>query len=211
MASFCAKCGSALSSGEQFCPSCGAAAGDAAAVTPAQPAAVPAKFGSSAVKIILVIVAIVVLLGSLVLGAVTYVGYRISRAVHVNSANGQVTMSTPGGTFSANSTSTITASDLGTDIYPGAQSAPGGMKMSLPTGSTVTGVYVTSDSKDQVAAFYQSKFGSDASIIETSDSAILSVKKSPEESVMVTITVNSTEDQGKTRIVILHTKSVKAS
>jgi hypothetical protein len=62
-----------------------------------------------------------------------------------------------------------------------------------------------------VAAFYQSKFGSDASIIETSDSAILSVKKSPEESVMVTITVNSTEDQGKTRIVILHTKSVKAS
>jgi len=172
---------------------------------------VPAKFGSSAVKIILVIVAIVVLLGILVLGAVTYVGYRISRAVHVNSANGQVTMSTPGGTFSANSTSTITASDLGTDIYPGAQSAPGGMKMSLPTGSTVTGVYVTSDSKDQVAAFYQSKFGSDASIIETSDSAILSVKKSPEESVMVTITVNSTEDQGKTRIVILHTKSVKAS
>jgi hypothetical protein len=144
---------------------------------------VPAKFGSSAVKIILVIVAIVVLLGILVLGAVTYVGYRISRAVHVNSANGQVTMSTPGGTFSANSTSTITASDLGTDIYPGAQSAPGGMKMSLPTGSTVTGVYVTSDSKDQVAAFYQSKFGSDASIIETSDSAILSVKKSPEESV----------------------------
>jgi hypothetical protein len=172
---------------------------------------VPARFGSSAVKIILVIVAIVVVLGLLILGAVTYVGYRISRTVHVNSANGQVTMSTPGGTLTANSTPTITAPDLGTDIYPGAQIAPGGMKMSLPTGSTVTGVYVTTDSKDQVAAFYLSRFGSEASIIETSDGAILSVKKSPEESVMVTISVNSTEDQGKTRIVILHTKSTKAS
>jgi hypothetical protein len=171
----------------------------------------PAKSGSSAVKIILIIIAIVAGLGILGLGAITYVGYRVSRAVHVNSANGQVTMSTPGGTFSANSTTTYTAADLGTDIYPGAQSSAGGMRMNLPTGSMVTGVYTTSDSKDQVAAFYKSKFGSDASAIETSDGAIISVKKGPEESVMVTITANSTEDHGKTKIVILHTKSTKAS
>ncbi len=34
--------------------------------------------------------------------------------------------------------------------------------MSVPTGSVVTAVYVTSDSKDQVLDFYKSKFGSDA-------------------------------------------------
>ncbi len=211
MASFCAKCGSALSANEQFCKSCGAAAVAAAQPTTAQPTAAPAQSGSSAVKIILIIVAIVVGLGILGLGAVGYTAWRISRAVHVNGHGGQVTMSTPGGTFSANSSENFTASELGTDIYPGAQSTRGGMKMDLPTGSMVTGVYLTSDSKQQVVDFYKGKFGSAAAVLDTTDGAILTLPISKQESVMVTITAKPSQDDGKTKVVIMHTKSNKAS
>ncbi|MGP8174588.1 MAG: hypothetical protein ACLP7O_08580 [Terracidiphilus sp.] len=183
----------------------------AAQPTTAQPTAAPAQSGSSAVKIILIIVAIVVGLGILGLGAVGYTAWRISRAVHVNGHGGQVTMSTPGGTFSANSSENFTASELGTDIYPGAQSTRGGMKMDLPTGSMVTGVYLTSDSKQQVVDFYKGKFGSAAAVLDTTDGAILTLPISKQESVMVTITAKPSQDDGKTKVVIMHTKSNKAS
>src|SRR5271157_3582474 len=99
-----------------------------------QPGAAPASSGSSAVKIILIIVAVIVVIGILALGAISFVGYRIARAVHVSGPNGQVSINTPGGTITANQSQSYTAAELGTDIYPGAQSTTGGMKMSLPTG-----------------------------------------------------------------------------
>jgi hypothetical protein len=202
MASFCAKCGSALADNEQVCKSCGAAA--------ATQGAAPAKSGSSAVKIILIIVAIIVGLGILGLGAIGYVGYRISRAVHINGPGGQMSIQTPEGRVNLNATQTYTASELGTDPYPGAQSTPGGMKMDLPTGSMVMGSFLTSDSKEQVVDFYKGKFGSTSSVIDTSDGAILTLPKSKQESVMVTVTANSSRDNGKTRITITHTINTKA-
>lgn len=212
MASFCAKCGSALSPNVQFCPSCGAAAATGGAVAaPAQPIAAQANSGASAVKIILIIVAVVVGLGILGLGAVGFTAWRIAHAFHVSGPGGQVTMSTPGGTFTANSAENFTPSDLGTDIYPGAQSTRGGMRMDLPTGSMVTGVFLTSDSKDKVLAYYKDKFGSAASVFESSDSAVVSLNKGQQESVVVTITAKPSQDDGKTKVVILHTKSTKAS
>ncbi len=75
MASFCAKCGAEVSSDKQVCPSCGAAA--SAQPTAVQPTAAPAKSGGSAVKIILIIVAIVVGLGLLGIG-----GRRIHGLAH---------------------------------------------------------------------------------------------------------------------------------
>ena len=83
--------------------------------------------------------------------------------------------------------------------------------MDLPTGSMVTGVFTTTDSKDQVVAFYKSKFGSGASVIDSSDGAIISMNISPQESVMVTVSANSSQDKGKTRVAIVHTKNTKAS
>ena len=213
MASFCAKCGSAIPANEQFCTSCGTAAAThgAAPAQPAaaQPAAAPAKSGSSAVKIILIIVAIIVGLGILGLGAIGYVGYRISRAVHINGADGQMTLQTPEGKVNLNSSETFSAAQLGTDPYPGAQSTRGGIKLDLPDGTLVTGVYLTPDSKQQVTDFYKSKFGSGAMVVESSDGAVVSIEKSPQEAVVVTITANSSEDHGKTRVTIMHTKSNK--
>jgi hypothetical protein len=217
VASFCTKCGAVLSTGEQFCTSCGAAALAAAQPTADQPtvippAAAPVKSGGGAVKIILIVVAVIVGLGILGLCAVGYVGYRVSRAIHVDGPNGQMTLQTPEGKVNLNASESYSAAELGTDIYPGAQSTRGGMKMDLPTGSMVTGVFLTSDSKDSVLAFYKSQLGGSASVIENPGSAIVSLSKGQQESVMVTITENSSqEDNGKTKIVILHTKSTKAS
>jgi hypothetical protein len=212
MASFCAKCGAEVSPDKQFCTACGTpSAAGAAVVAPAQPAAPPASSGSSAVKIVLIIVAIFVGLGIIGAGLFGFAVWRVSRAIHVSGPGGQVTMSTPGGTFTANESKTYSASELGVDIYPGALSAKGSMRMDLPTGSMVTGIFVTSDSKDQVVSYYKGKFGSEASVFETGEGAVLTLTKNPQESVMVTVTAKPSENEGKTQIAIVHTKSNKSS
>ena len=213
MASYCAKCGAVLSPDKQFCTACGAAAPaqpSAAQPSAVQPTAAPDN-SSGCIKIVLIVVAIVVFLGLLALAGVMYACHRVKQAIRVeNGPNGQVSMNIPGTSFSANTAQSFTAAELGTDIYPGAQSIKGGMKMDLPTGSMVTGVFVTSDSKDQVVDFYKGKFGSAASTYDTSDGAILTLPMGQQESVMVTITAKPSENDGKTKIVILHTVSKKA-
>ncbi len=214
MASFCAKCGAVLPPDKQFCPACGAAVPaqpSAAQPSAVQPTAAPDK-SSGCIKIVLIVVAIVVFLGLLALAGVMYACHRVKQAIRVeNGPNGQVSMNIPGTSFSANTAQSFTAAELGTDLYPGAQSVSGGMKMELPTGSMVTGVFLTTDSKQQVIDFYKGKFGADAMVMDTSDGAIVSMKKGEQESVMVTITAKPTEDNGKTKVVILHTVSKKAS
>jgi hypothetical protein len=222
MANFCAKCGAETTPDKQFCSACGA---PVAAFTPVQtyvpvapsgqplvqPVAPQATGGSSAVKIILIIVLVVVGLGILGAGAFGFFVWRVAKSVKVNGPNGEVSFSTPSGTISANSSEKFSASDLGTDIYPGADPVKGGMRITLPTGSSVTAVFVTSDSKDKVVSYYKDKFGSQASVFDSSNSAMLSVQKDKKESVMVTVTPNSSQHDGRTQITIMHTVSDKSS
>jgi hypothetical protein len=180
---------------------------------PSQPLAAPAKSGGSALKIVLIIVAVIVGLGILGVGAITYVVYRAAHAFHVTGTgdNAHVTMNVPGVNISANTGDNFSASDLGTDIYPGATAGKGGMRMSLPSGSMVTAVFVTPDSKDQVVSFYKSKFGSDVSVFDEANGAMITAQKSKQESVMVTVNANKSEYDGKTQITIVHTISTKAN
>jgi hypothetical protein len=180
---------------------------------PAQPLAAPAKSGGSALKIVLIILAIIVGLGILGVGAISYVVYRAAHAFHVSGSgdNAHVTMNVPGVNISANTGDNFSASDLGTDIYPGATAGKGGMRMTLPTGSMVTAVFVTSDSKDQVVSFYKGKFGSDVSVFDEANGAMITAQKSKQESIMVTVTANKSEYNGKTEITIVHTISTKAN
>ena len=113
------------------------------AVTPVQPPPAPAKSGPSALKIILIVVVIFVGLGILGAAAVGFTIWRVAHAVHVSGPNGEVTVNTPGGTITANSDESYTAADLGTNVYPGAVSTKGGMKMSMPTGTSVTAIFLT--------------------------------------------------------------------
>ena len=173
--------------------------------------AYPAKSGSSAIKIILIVVAILVGLGILGAGAVGFMVWRVAHAIHMNSKDGQITMNTPSGSVTASSENNFTADELGADIYPGAQSVHGGMRMNLPTASIVSGVFVTSDSKDKVLAFYKSKLGDGASVFDSDTSAMITLKKSGHENIMVTISARPSENNGKTKISIVHTKNSHSS
>jgi len=171
----------------------------------------PAKGGGSAVKIILIVLAIIIGLGILGAGAVGFMVWRVAHAIHTHAKNGDFSINTPGGALSASTASSFTAEELGTDIYPGAQAMKGGMRMSLPTGSIVSGIFVTSDSKDQVLSFYKGKFGSDASVFDGSDSAMITLKKGDKETVMVTISNRPSENDGRTKISIVHTTNKGSS
>jgi len=128
------------------------------------------------------------------------------RVDHFATPNGQATLHTPGGTVSTSNSKTYTAEELGTDIYPGAQSARGGMKMDLPGVKMVTGIFMTSDSKDKVVDFYKAKLGSGASVMDTQETTIVTLGRGEKESVMVTVTQNPSQDDGKTKIAIVHSK-----
>ena len=214
MASFCQKCGAALAPDAYACSACGAPVAVVAAVAaPVQPVAVaaPPQQGSSALKIILIILAVFVGLGILGAGAFGFFVWRVAHAVHISDSGHGVTVNgSGGGSFSASTSDTFTSSDLGTDIYPGATQGKGSLRMTLPTGSMVTAIYVTSDSKDQVLAFYKSKFGSDASIFDAPTGTVLTVNKGQQESVVVTITPGEEDNAGKTQISIVHTTSTKS-
>jgi zinc-ribbon domain len=163
--------------------------------------------GGGVIKIILIVLAIVVGLGILGAGAFGFVVWRVAHSFHVHGKNGEVTINTPGGSVSTSSATAFTSDELGTDIYPGAQATAGGMRMNLPSGSVVSGVFTTSDSKNQVLTFYKNKFGSEASVFDADESAMVTAKKGDHESVMVTISAKPSENDGKTKISIVHTKT----
>lgn len=211
MASICAKCGSALSPNDLICKSCGAAAadGDAVAVF-IPPTAASDKSGSGALKIILITIAVVVGLGILGLGAVGYIGYRMVKNTHVDSS-GRVTMNTLVGTFTTTPAENLSAAELGTDIYPGAQSTHGSVRMQLPNGSGVMGAFLTSDSPAQVTAFYKDKLGSAATVRSFLGNTTVRLKINQLEFIEVKIYAFSNQNNGKTRFFISHTSYTKAS
>lgn len=212
MATFCSKCGSELSPGVQTCSACGApVAVLAAAPAPPQSVASPAKSGSNALKIVLIILAVCIGLGILGAGAFGFFVWRVAHRVHVSGSGDQVTVNTPGGAITTSDSQKYTAAELGTAIYPGAEPGKGGMRMSMPTGSMVSAAYFTGDSKDQVLAFYKTQFGSQASVYDSSDATVLTVNKGDHESVVVTITKGSGDNQGKTEIHVVHTTTNKPS
>jgi len=159
-------------------------------------------------KIVLIVVGIIIFVFLLIGAVVGYGIWRVAHAVHEAAHGDKITIpGANGGSFSVNTSKTYSASELGVDIYPGATSSRGGIKMDLPTGSMTTGIFVTSDSKDQVISFYKAKLGADSSAMESDDGAVLTLKKSDKEQVMVTVTNKANENDGKTRIAIVHTLS----
>jgi hypothetical protein len=171
---------------------------------PQQPNVQPPKQGSSAVKIILIVVAVIVCLGIAVVGVVGYGFYRVGKAVHKDLTTGKVSIDTPNGTISAISDATLTEADLGTAIYPGAEQAKGSAKLNLGGGPMVTGVFLTTDPKDKVIAFYKDQLGSGAQDIESGDTALLMLAKENRESINITISQRAGQFDGKTHITILH-------
>ena len=166
----------------------------------------PAAQSGGALKIILIVVGVVVLLGIVAAGVIGAFVWHATKAVsnaivHKNS-NGDVTINTPGGAITSGSASTISESDLGVAVYPGATRGEGSMNMHTPVGSLISAVFLTSDSPTQVVDYYKSKIGSDVSTMETGNSTVLTSGADSKNKVMITVTSG---DNGKTRINILHT------
>lgn len=171
----------------------------------------PASSGTSALKIVLIIIAVFVGLGILGAGAFGFFVWRVAHSIHVSGSGDNAAVSTPWGQINPNSSESFSSSDLGTDIYPGAKPGKGGMRMSLPSGKMVSAVYTTSDSKDQVLAFYKGRLSGNVSTFDTVNGSVISYNKGPQESIVITVTADAAENDGKTQIHIVHTTANKTS
>jgi hypothetical protein len=166
---FCNSCGGALEAGAKFCPKCGStvpagagspapgptpgsvSAGPAAPVAPAQ--------SSNALKIILIVVAVVIGLGILGVGTAAYFVHRVVSKSHVEDKNGNVHIETPFGTVESTQDSKEAARNIGVELYPGATVAEdGSANMTIGGMHTASVELETSDAPSAVNDFYRSKF-----------------------------------------------------
>ncbi|MGD1105485.1 MAG: hypothetical protein ABR865_00450 [Terracidiphilus sp.] len=162
----------------------------------------PPKSGSSALKIILIIVAVFVGLGIIGAGIIGYGVYRVAHSIH-KEANGEITVNTPKGTFTANSSDTFTESDLGIAIYPGATQGKGGLRMTIAGKSMVSANFLTPDSPDKVMAFYKDKAGPNAQTMNTGTGGMITLQNGS-NSITVTVLQSASENNGQTQITIVN-------
>jgi hypothetical protein len=151
---FCNACGATVEPGAKFCPKCGAAV--PAAATASTAPATPAQ--SNALKVILIVVAVVVGLCILGVGTATFIGWRIARHTRVEQDGSKVRVETPFGTVESTDNSDDAARNLGIDVYPGAR-ARKGSAASVTMGSmhTVAADFETDDPPERVADFYKQR------------------------------------------------------
>lgn len=225
MAQFCTKCGTALPEGMKFCLGCGAPVPDAAApITPgplAQPpvapmaptpmaaeprlapvapaAAAPSK-GSPVLKIVLIVVAVLIFFGVLSAGACVYFVYRAKQ--RVSQLEKQVQSSLPVSTDStqvpASPDQTASVVDMAIPPYPGA-TVLGERSQLMGVAGFKVQQYVTTDSVDNVLAFYRDKLGPKAMVTQSGNQASLHVVRS---NAVVNIAITVDKASGKTKITI---------
>ncbi len=220
---FCNSCGATLTPGTRFCNKCGAgitasspaptaspAAPSPATATPAAtPVAAAPTGGSSALKIILIIVAIIVVLGILSVAGVSYFVYHVAKSARVHQQGDNVKVETPFGTVETSQDADKVAKDLGVDIYPGAKAHKNGTS-SASFGSihTVTGAFTSSDSLDKVCEFYKSKFPN--AMTTTSDQGHCAIVAN-DQSNMITINVETDGDTTKLQITNVSKKAASSN
>src|SRR5690348_7915920 len=143
---FCTSCGATLEGTGQFCTKCGAgiAGGpgpQTAAASPggaaAKPAMVPAPgasvpgSGGGALKVILIVAAVI--LGIVVLGGavIGFGAWRLMRSSHIETGKDGARIETPFGTVESNTNTAAALRKLGVDVYPGARQLPGAAAVSM--------------------------------------------------------------------------------
>ncbi len=206
---FCNSCGATLNPGTQFCNKCGApaAAGPSTSgVTSTAPAPAPVSTGgSSALKIILIVVAVIVLIGILGIATVGIIGYRIAKSSRLSQNGDHVKVETPFGSVETSKDPEQAAKDLGVDLYPGAEvQRDGASSVSLGSVHTVTAVFETSDTPDKVCSFYKSKFP--GAMVTTSEQDHCSIVSNDKKN-MITINVEASGDKTKLQITNVTKKS----
>jgi flagellar basal body-associated protein FliL len=196
---FCNSCGATLDSGAKFCNKCGTTQPGATAGAPTFPTPAPgAPQKSSALKIILIVVAVIVVFGILAIGAFSFFAYRIARHSRIHNENGNVRVETPFGTVNTTTDPNEAARNLGIDSYPGAEVVKGTTSdMTMGNMHTASADFETSDPVATVAEFYKSKVPNANVVSSTGDHyAIISTDKKN------MLTINIEPKNGRTRIHI---------
>jgi len=168
---FCNKCGTTITQGTRFCSKCGApilasafpaSSPTASASIPNQAATTPPPAppqSSNALKIVLIIVGVILVIGILGVGTLTFVGLRIAKHTHVKQEGEHVKVETPFGTVESTKDPEQAAKDLGIDIYPGAEVRQNGAaSATLGSLHSVNAEFESDDPVDKVCSFYKSKF-----------------------------------------------------
>lgn len=202
---FCNSCGANLAPGAQFCAKCGAAVtGAAAAPAPvanspslAPGASVP-RTGSSATKIILIVVAVIVVFGILGIATLAIIGVRIARSTHVTQDGNRVKVETPFGSVDTSKDPQQLAKDLGVEIYPGAQAqADSSASASFGNIHTTSATFISGDAWDKVCNFYRAKFSNPTSSTTGENRCTI---VSTDQGNVITINVESRGDSTKIQI-----------
>jgi hypothetical protein len=179
---FCNKCGTTITQGTRFCSKCGApilasafpaSSPTASASNPNQPATpppspAPPQGSSNALKVVLIVVGVILVIGVLGVGALTFVGLRIAKHTHVKQEGEHVKVETPFGTVESTKDPEQAAKDLGIDIYPGAEVRQNGAaSATLGNLHSVNAEFESDDPVDKVCSFYKSRFPN--ATVNTSD------------------------------------------
>lgn len=202
---FCNSCGATLNPGTKFCNKCGAAVPAGAATTGIPSTAPPPTGGSSALKVILIVVAVIVLVGILGIATVGIIGYRIARSSRISQNGDHVKVDTPFGSVETSKDPDLAAKDLGVDLYPGAEvQRNGASSVSMGSVHTVTAVFETSDAPDKVCTFYKSRFP--GAMVTTSEQNHCTIVSNDKKN-MITINIEASGDNTKLQITNVSKKS----
>lgn len=207
---FCNSCGATLAEGTKFCSKCGkpiggAVAAPAPSATPATAASPPSTGGSSALKIILIVVGVIILVGVLGLVSLTLIGIHLAKRSHVTQEGDHVKVETPFGTVESSKDPDQAAKELGIDIYPGAQVQKEGASIATFGGvHTVSASFESSDPVDKVCSFYRSKFP--GATVSTSDQNRCTIVSNAPPN-MVTINVEASGDASRFQIASVTKKA----
>ena len=195
---FCNSCGANLDPGAKFCPKCGTVQAGVSSAPSLAPTGAPPAQGSNAVKIILIVVAVIVVLGIFGTMAATLIGLRIARHTRINTGRNGVRIESPVGTVETSKNPEDAARDLGIDIYPGARTLDSGAASVNVGGTrTVAANFESDDPPQKVADFYRSKFPDARVNVSNEDHySIVSMENHH------IVTINIEPEGGKTRIHI---------
>jgi hypothetical protein len=204
---FCNSCGATLNPGTKFCNKCGAAASavpTAPSPTSMAPSSAPTG-GSSALKVILIVVAVIVGIGILVIATIGIIGYRIASRSHVSQNGDHVKVETPFGSVETSKDPDQAAKDLGVDIYPGAEVQRNGASSASFGGiHTSTAVFQSNDPPDKICSFYKSRFP--GAMVTSSEQNHCNIVSNNQRN-MITINIAANGDTTKLQITNVSKKS----
>jgi uncharacterized OB-fold protein len=187
---FCNSCGATLEAGAKFCPKCGTTVPMPSGVAPAVPSvSVAPSQGSGALKVILIVVAVIFVLGVLGMGTLVFVVKRVAQNSHIHNKDGNVRVETPFGTVQSTNNPDEASRNLGVDLYPGARVLKGN-SASIGGMHTVEAEFESDDSAEKVMAFYSSRFPNanvttkdqnHYAIVSTDNNDLITIKIEPED------------------------------